>query len=228
VFLLIVGAGVVGSNLTRSMVARGTEVVLVEQSRARCDELAAELGYRIEHGDATELYVLERAGIARPPDIVVAATGDDEDNIVVCQLSRERYGVPKVIARVNDPRNQPHFDLLGISPTVSAARTMMALIEHEVPEHELVHLLELPRQNLEIVEIEILDGSPAAGKRVEQLRLPESTRLISVMREDGAEIAVGSTRLRVGDQVLAILQPGAEDDLRALLLEPSGRGLRRH
>ena len=77
-------------------------------------------------GDATEIHVLERAGIERPPDIVFAVTGDDEDNIIICQLAREKYGVPKVIARVNDPRNQPHFDLLGISPTVCATSACSA------------------------------------------------------------------------------------------------------
>ena len=120
-------------------------------------------------GDATELFVLERAGIARPPDIVAALTGDDEDNLIICQLVAGEVRRPKVIARVNDPRNQAHFDLLGISPTVSATRGLMALIEHEVPEHDLVHLLELRKENLEIVEVQIDEGAPAAGKRVEKL-----------------------------------------------------------
>ena len=102
--------------------------------------------------------MLERAGIQRPPSIVIAATGDDEDNIVICQLAREKYGVEKVIARVNDPRNQVHFDLLGVSPTVCATSSIMALIEHEVPEHGLVHLLELPKENVEIVEVLIPPG----------------------------------------------------------------------
>jgi trk system potassium uptake protein TrkA len=170
-------------------------------------------------GDATELYVLERAGIARPPDIVAALTGDDEDNLIICQLSREKYGVEKVIARVNDPRNQTHFDLLGIAPTVSATRGLMALIEHEVPEHDLVHLLELRKENLEIVEVQIPEGAPAAGQRVERLSLPEGSRLISIMRNGRSEIAVGSTQLEPGDQVLAILQPGKEDELRRVLLK---------
>jgi trk system potassium uptake protein TrkA len=124
-----------------------------------------------------------------------------------------------VIARVNDPRNQAHFDLLGISPTICATSNILALIEHEVPEHELVHLLELRRENLEIVEVQISEDSPVAGKRVEKLELPEGSRLISVMRNGHSEIAVGSTELRPGDQVLAILQPGKEDELRKVLLK---------
>jgi trk system potassium uptake protein TrkA len=216
-FLLVVGGGQVGANLLRTVAGFGHEAVLVESGQARFDVLEEEFGHRVLLGDGTELFVLEKAGIRRPPDIVIAVTGDDEDNILICQLAREKYGVPKVIARVNDPRNQQHFDLLGISPTVSATQVIMALIGHEVPQHALVHLLELRKENLEIVEVEIDAGAPAAGRRVEELRLPESARLISVMRNGRAEIAVGATELREGDQVLAILEPGKEDELLRVL-----------
>jgi trk system potassium uptake protein TrkA len=218
-YILIAGGGKVGANLARTLLKDGKhEVTLIEQRRDRFERLEQEFEHQAVLGDATELYVLERAGIARPPDIVAALTGDDEDNLIICQLSREKYGVEKVIARVNDPRNQTHFDLLGIAPTVSATRGLMALIEHEVPEHDLVHLLELRKENLEIVEVQIPEGAPAAGQRVERLSLPEGSRLISIMRNGRSEIAVGSTELRPGDQVLAILQPGKEDELRRVLL----------
>jgi trk system potassium uptake protein len=203
-YVVIAGGGKVGANVARSLLRLGNEVTLIEQRRDRCD--------------ATELFVLERAGIARPPDIMLALTGDDEDNMVICQLAKERYAVPKVIARVNDPRNQAHFDLLGLAPTVCATSSIMALVEHEVPEHDLIHLLELRKENLEIVEVQIDRDSPSAGKQVEGLKLPEGARLISVMREGRAEIAVGSTTLEAGDQVLAILEPGKEDELRRVLL----------
>src|ERR671923_598976 len=218
-FIIVVGGGKVGVSVTRTLLALNHEVAIVEHERARAGRLEEEFEHRAIYGDGTELFVLERAGIARPPDIVVAVTGDDEDNIIICQLAREKYGVEKVVARVNDPRNEPHFDLLNISPTVSATSMVLALIEHEVPQHELVHLLELRKENLEIVEVEINPGSSAAGKRVEELRLPESTRLISVMREGKAQIAVGATELRAGDQVLAILEPGRETELRRVLLD---------
>ena len=219
-YILIAGGGKVGANLARVLLAQGKhEVTLIEQRRDRFERLEHEFEHQVLLGDATELFVLERAGIARPPDIVAALTGDDEDNLIICQLSREKYGVQKVIARVNDPRNQAHFDLLGISPTVSATRGLMALIEHEVPEHDLVHLLELRKENLEIVEVQIDNGAPAAGKTVEKLDLPEGSRLISIMRNGRSEIAVGSTELQPGDQVLAILQPGKEDELRRVLLK---------
>jgi len=218
-YVLIAGGGKVGANLARTLIRGGHEVTLIEQRPSRFNLLEAEFEHQALRGDATELFVLERAGIKRPPDVVVAVTGDDEDNVVICQLARDRYGVETIIARVNDPRNQPYFDLLGITPTVSATASIMGLIEHEVPEHGLVHLLELRNENLEIVEVQISDESPVAGKRVERLELPDGARLISVTRNGQSEIAVGSTELKPGDQVLAILQPGKEDELRRVMLK---------
>jgi trk system potassium uptake protein len=217
-FAIVAGGGKVGANVARALLRMRHELVLVEQRQEQFSRLEEEFGHQVQNGDATELFVLERAGIARPPELVLAVTGDDEDNIVICQIAKERFGVPKVIARVNDPRNQAHFDLLGISPTVSATTSIIALVEHEVPEHDLIHLLELRKENLEIVEVQIGKDAPSVGKRVERLPLPEGSRLISVMRGGRAEIAVGATELCAGDQVLAILEPGKEDELRRVLL----------
>ena len=218
-YVLIAGGGKAGANVMRSLLRAGHEATLIEQDRDRSEQLEDEFEHQAMHGDATEIFVLEKAGIRRPPDLVLALTGDDEDNLVISQLSKEKYGVGKVIARVNDPRNQAHFDLLGISPTVCATSSILGLVEHEVPEHELVHLLELRKENLEIVEVQIDKGSPSAGKTVEKLALPEGARLISIMRDGRSEIAVGATRLEPGDQVLAILEPGKEDELRRVLLK---------
>src|SRR6184192_1215308 len=182
-YVLIAGGGKAGANVMRTLLRNGHEATSIEQKRDRFDRLEAEFEHQAMLGDATELFVLEQAGITRPPDLVLALTGDDEDNMVISQIAKEKHGVPKVIARVNDPRNQPHFDLLGISPTICATSNILALVEHEVPEHEdLVHLLELRRENLEIVEVQITEDSPSAGKRVERLELPAGARLISVTR----------------------------------------------
>ena len=216
-YVLIAGGGKVGSNLARTLIRGGHEVTLIEQRSSRYDQLEAELEHQVHKGDATELFTLERAGIERPPDIVVAVTGDDEDNIVICQLARERYGVPNAIARVNDPRNQPYFDLLGIAPTVSATAAIMGLIEHEVPEHGLVHLLELRKENLEIVEIIVGDKAACAGKQIGQVEFPEGSRVISVVRHGKAEVPDESLRLETGDSVLAILESGKEDEFRRVL-----------
>lgn len=217
-YVVVAGGGKVGKNVTRSLLDMGHEVTLIEQRRDRFEQLESEFGHVALIGDATEIGVLERAGIARPPDLVVAATGDDEDNLIISQISREGYGVAKVIARVNDPRNQQHFDLLGVTQTICATSGILGLVEHEVPEHGLVRLLELRREGLEVVEVQVEPDSPSAGKTVSELDLPEGSRLISVMRNGLAEIAVGSTTLHPGDQVLAILQPGKEDELRRALI----------
>jgi trk system potassium uptake protein TrkA len=218
-YVLIAGGGKVGANVMRTLLRKGHEATLIEQRRDRFERLEEEFEHMVMNGDATELYVLERAGIGRPPDLVLALTGDDEDNMVIGQLARDKYGVDKVVARVNDPRNQSHFDLLGITQTVCAVSNILGLVEHEVPEHDLIHLLELRKENLEIVEVQIPKGAPSAGKKVEKLPLPDGARLISVMRNGQSEIAVGATELQEGDQVLAILQPGKEDELRRVLLK---------
>lgn len=221
-YILIAGGGKVGSNLTRSVLELGHEVTLIEQRRDRFERLETEFEHRVQLGDATELFVLERAGIARPPDLVVAVTGDDEDNIVICQMAREHYGVEKVIARVNDPRNEPLFDMIGISPTVSATSIILAMIEHEVPEHGLIHLLELRKENLEIVEVQLDADSPSVGKPISRIALPAGSRLITVMRDGHAQMADGETELRAGDQVLAVLETGGEEELRKVLLRKKG------
>ena len=203
-YILVAGGGKVGANLARALIGMGHEVTVIEQRQDRFDKLEEELEHQVQLGDATEIYVLERAGIARPPDLVLAVTGDDEDNIVICQIAKEKYGVPKVIARVNDPRNQAHFDLLGISPTVSATSTILALVEHEVPEHGLIHLLELRNENLEIVEVQIDEGVSIGGEDGRELALPpESQADLGHARRPGGD------RRRL-DQA-ASGRPGARD-----------------
>src|ERR671929_148495 len=128
-YVLIAGGGKAGANVMRTLLRNGHEATLIEQERDRFDVLEQEFEHQVMLGDATELYVLEKGGIKRPPDLVLALTGDDEDNMVISQLAKERYGVKKVIARVNDPRNQAHFDLLGISPTVCATSSILGLVD---------------------------------------------------------------------------------------------------
>ena len=217
-YAIVAGGGKVGANITRSLLRMGHEVTLVEQRRDRFEQLEAELGPVALAGDATEIHVLEHAGIARPPELVLAVTGDDEDNIVIAQIAQEGYRIPKVIARVNDPRNQPHFDMLGITQTVCATSGLLGLVEHEVPEHGLVRLLELRREGLEIVELQVPPDAPAAGKRVAGIALPGEARLVSVTRNGVAELVGDDTVIRPGDQVVAVLKPGVEEGLRRALI----------
>ena len=207
-----------GANSTRTLLEMGNEVTLIEQRLDRFTRLEEEFGPVVMRGDATEISVLERAGIARPPELLLAVTGDDEDNLVISQIGKEGYGVPKAIARVNDPRNQQHFDLLGITQTLCATTSILGLVEHEVPEHGLVRLLALQQEGLEIVEVQIEKGSPVAGSRAGSLTLPSGSRLISVFRHGRSELVEPATVMRPGDQVLAIVANDSALDLRRALL----------
>src|SRR5881409_185139 len=149
-YVVVVGAGKVGWNLARELIDKGNELTVIESDRARFQTVEEELEHAVQYGDGSELWVLERAGIQRA-DLVIAVTGDDEDNILICQVAKEKYGVQRIVARVNNPRNHQHFRLLGIQPAVSATDLILRLIEHEVPEYGLVQLLALEREQLEII-----------------------------------------------------------------------------
>jgi trk system potassium uptake protein TrkA len=211
-YIIIVGAGKVGWNLARELLEKGNEVTLIENNRDRYLTVEQELEHSVQYGDASELWVLERAGISRA-DMVIAVTGDDEDNMLICQVAKEKYLVGRIIARVNNPRNREHFDLLGIRPVVSATDLILRLIEHEVPEYGLVHLLDLPEQRLEIIEMLLPDGSRAANQKVGDLELPEGSLLISVLREGTGFVPSAETVLQAGDEILAVLDPTVEEDL---------------
>jgi trk system potassium uptake protein len=213
-YVIIVGAGKVGWNLARELLEKGSEVTLIENNRERYLTVEQELEHNIQYGDASELWVLERAGISRA-DMVIAVTGDDEDNILICQVAKEKYLVDRIIARVNNPRNREHFELLGIRPVVSATDLILRLIEHEVPEYGLVHLLDLPEQRLEIIEILLPRDSKAAGQRVGDLQMPEGALLISVLRDDTGFVPNSETVLEAGDEILAVLDPTVEEDVTA-------------
>ena len=214
-YVLIVGGGKVGLNLTRELVAKGHEVTLIEGDRSLYLRIEQELEHAVQYGDGTELWVLERAGIQRA-DLVVAVTGDDEDNILICQVAKEKYLCDRIIARCNNPRNLQHFKLLGIVPAVSATDLILNLIEHEVPGHGLVHLLDLPDEQLEIIEVEVVAGAPAEGRRVAELGLPEGSLVISVLpRGGGGFVPKADTVINVGDEVLIVLDPGLEEAITA-------------
>jgi trk system potassium uptake protein TrkA len=220
-YAVVAGGGKVGSNVARSLLALGHEVTMIEQRLDRFVRLEEEFGPAVIRGDATEISVLERAGVGRPPELLLAVTGDDEDNLIIAQIAKEGYGVRKAIARVNDPRNQELFDLLGITQTVCATTSILGLVEHEVPEHGLVPLLELKKEGLVVAEIQVEGGSPAAGKRVGGIELPQGSRLISVFRQGRTELVSDATVVRPGDQVLAVVSTGSEPELRRALLGSS-------
>jgi trk system potassium uptake protein TrkA len=221
-YVIVAGAGKVGWNLTRELIGKGNEVTVIESDRRRYLAVEQELEHAVQYGDATELWVLERAGIQRA-DLVVAVTGDDEDNLLICQVAKEKYLCDRIIARVNNPRNLVHFELLGIEPAVSATDLILRLIEHEVPRYGMIHLLDLPQERLEIIEMVVSDGSAAAGQRVSDVTLPDGSLIISLLRDGRGYVPKGDTVVQAGDEVLVVLDPGLEADITRLFVTPNGR-----
>src|ERR1700747_2698096 len=211
-YIIIVGAGKVGWNLARELLEKGHELTVIENNRRRYLTVEQELEHAVQYGDATELWVLERAGIQRA-DLVVAVTGDDEDNMLVCQVAKEKYLCERVIARVNNPRNLQHFKLLGIQPVVSATDLILRLIEHEVPRYGLVHLLALEEERLEIIELEVTSDAPAVGEKVADIALPDGSLIISVLRGGSGFVPKADTVIEAGDEVLLVLDPGLEETI---------------
>jgi trk system potassium uptake protein TrkA len=220
-FVLIVGAGKVGLNTARSLTHMGHEVIVVEQRRMRYNLLLPELEEKLLFGDGTEIYVLEKAGIARA-DMVVAVTGDDEDNVIISEMARLKYNVPKVVARVNNPRNQVTFDLLGVDATVCAATMLISMIQHELPVHKYVPMLKFKREGVELVELQVSEESPFANRTISDIQLPESALLIAILRAGETLLAHGSETLLPDDHVLCLLDPAKEKELIHIFL-PSER-----
>lgn len=217
-YVIVTGAGKVGVNLTRELLGQGHEVTLIENRRQRYLGVEQLLEHNVLYGDASELWVLERAGIERA-DMVIAVTGDDEDNILICQVAKEKYGIGRIIARVNNPSNRAHFDLLGIKPVVSATELILRLLEHEVPHHNLVHLLDLEEEEIEIIEIRLGSKSPVVGRTVGELNTPDNTLVIAIIRDGRGLVPNADTVFQEGDDILAVLDPEREEELKRIFTD---------
>jgi trk system potassium uptake protein TrkA len=218
-YVIIIGAGKVGLNLGRELRAKGHEVTLVESDPGRFAAVEEEFEHQAQYGDGSELWVMERAGVERC-EMLIAVTGDDEDNMLICQVAREKYGVERIISRCNNPRNLQHFELLGVKPAVSATDLILRLIEHEVPKYGLVHLLDLPQERLEIIEIEIQEASFADGKEVQSLGLPDGSLVIAILRNGTGFVPLADSIVEAGDELLLVLDTGLEEKITQRLGGP--------
>ena len=216
-FVLVVGGGKVGYYLSRELIESGHEVVLLEKDRARADQIADEIGSIVVAHDGCEGKYLGEAGCARA-DIVAAVTGDDEDNLVICQMAKHHFDVRRTIARVNNPKNEDLFRHLGVDEIISPTRMILGSIEQDIPVHELLHLAALGEGELEIIEAHLQPGSPAIGRAPGDLDIPEGCSLFAVVREGAATPLRADTILREGDKVIAIGRADCEALLHQQLI----------
>ena len=216
-FVLVVGGGKVGYYLTKELIESGHEVVLMEKDRARAAAIVDELGSIVVAQDGCEGKYLRQAGSNRA-DIIVAVTGDDEDNLVICQMAKHHFDVPRTIARVNNPRNEQLFRHLGVDEIISPTRMILGSIEQDIPVHELLHLAALGVGELEIIEAHLQPGSPAIGKVALDLAVPQGCSLFGVIRAGVPVPLRADTVLEDGDKVIAIGRPDCEGQLREQLI----------
>lgn len=218
-FVIIVGGGKVGYYLTKELVNQDFEVALLEKDKRRLSYLQADLGEVVLQGDGCEIRYMEKAGFGRA-DVVVAVTGDDEDNLVICQMAKKLFNVPRVLTRVNDPANEPFFQKLGIQHTVNSTRIIYNLIEQTIETDAVVPLAALQGGNVEIVEINVGEKSPVAGKSLAQVSLPPKALIVAVLRDGEARTPVPGTTLDVGDTLVALVQADQEEALADVFCEP--------
>jgi trk/ktr system potassium uptake protein len=215
-YVIVISGGRVGYYLSKALLNEGHEVLLIEKDATLCERIEDELGSICMPGDGSEVATLDKAGTGRA-QLFITVTGEDEDNLVACQIAKHKFNVPRVIARVNNPRNEALFKKLGIDVIVSATDIILEHIEEEVPTHPLIHLLDLQRGNLEIVEVKIPPTSPAVGKSVKELSLPAGSMLSLIVKEQGVQVPLSDTILDAEDRVIAVTKPDTEKALRAVL-----------
>ncbi len=192
--------------------------MLIEKDRARYRTISEELGEVVMQGDGCEVAQQMQAGFGRA-DAVVAVTGSDDDNLVVCQMAKMEYNVPRTISRVNDPRNEGLFHSLGIDATVSSTKIIYNLIEQEIGTGEVIPIAALNRGNIEIVEAQIGPKSHLLNQEIRALSLPAEALIISIIRDGHAILPAADTRLTQGDTVIALVNADKEHQLRDIFEE---------
>ena len=223
-YIIVVGGGKVGYYLAKELVEDGHEVLVIEKDSAKCERIADELGDIVLSGDGCEASTMEMAGFGRA-DMVIAVTGDDEDNLVVCQVAKHRFNVPRTVARVMDPKNEVIFRKLGIDTTVSATSAILAQIEQELPTHPLIPLMTLKGSGLEIVEVKVPADAAVVGKAIRDLLLPHQSLISLIVNSDGQpRTATPDTIIHAGDEVVAVTMRETEGSLRAALTNPTPLG----
>ena len=217
-YIIVIGGGRVGYYLTKALLAEGHEVLVIEKDASICEDIREELGSISLRGDGCEASTLAEAGTERA-GMLIAVTGDDEDNLVACQVSKHKFNVPRTIARIRNPQNETLFKMLGIDVTISSTNVILEHIEQEVPTHSLTHLLAVENSEQELVEIRIPAEAPTIGKAIRELPVPPEAKLTLIIREGGETLSPAPNAiLRAGDRIIALTTHTTEEHLRDALI----------
>ena len=215
-YILIVGCSEVGYHLTKALLASGHEVVVVEKNWDRYQLLTGELGSVAFAGDGTEERTLRQAGITRA-DVLVAVTGRDETNLVICQMAKHIFQVPRTMALVKDPKNEPIFHVLGVDVVVNEIHQILASFEEGVPGRPFVHLMNLRVAGMELVSVSIPEDADIVGKRLGEVDLPPNSFISLVVKKGGVELPSDILVLEAEDELVAVTRTGDEQTLYDIL-----------
>ena len=212
-YIIIIGCGKIGYHLTSALLSAGHEVVAIELSARKLVTVLDELGSVAVGGDGTEPSVLEEAGVERA-DVLIAVTGDDENNLVACQVAKHLYNVPKTIALANHPENDNLLQKLGVDVVVSSSEIILTHVEEELPDHPLIHMLPLPGSVRELVGIHIPPDAAVVGKPVDEVTLPFGTLISLLVGTDGEpRLPSNGIAFQADDEVIFLTTPASEDML---------------
>ncbi|MBL7151011.1 MAG: TrkA family potassium uptake protein [Candidatus Omnitrophica bacterium] len=215
-YIIIIGAGKVGYFLSKRLAHVGHTVCIVDKDKALCEEVARELEALVINGDACEPRILEEAGIERA-DVLAAVTGDDEDNLIICQLAKEKFNLQRTVGRVNNPDNEHTFSELGVDVPINSTTIIAKIVEGEVSFADFVNLMSFQRGKLAIVRLDLPEDSPVINKEIKQIHLPADSVLVSIVRGEEVIVPRGDTVLRPGDDVIALTVIGNEPELLNIL-----------
>lgn len=215
--IVIVGAGKVGYFLAKRLGLRKHTISIVDKDRQVCEEIAKQLEVLVVNGDGCDPRILEEAGVRRA-DVLAAVTGDDEDNLIICQLAKELFGLRRAVGRVNNPDNEYTFSELGIDIPIDATKIISKIIEEEVSFSDFVNLMSFKRGKLSIIRVDLPDNSPIINKPISEITWPENSVLVSVVRGEEVIVPKGNTVLQSGDDVIALTTIGNEQNLLQLLV----------
>ncbi|MFH1441880.1 MAG: NAD-binding protein [Candidatus Omnitrophota bacterium] len=216
-YLVIVGAGKVGYFLAKRMLLNKHTVSIIDKDKTVCEEIAKQLDALVIHGDGCDPRILEEAEVMRS-DVLAAVTGEDEDNLIICQLAKEKFNVHRTVARVNNPDNEHTFSELGIDVPIDSTKIIAKIIEEEVSFSDFVNLMSFKRGKLSIVRVDLPEDSPVINKKVQEIKLPADSVLVSIVRGEEVIVPKGNTVLESGDDIISLTLIGNEPQLLNVLV----------